>query len=163
MPIHEYLSPLLNDQFQHFASKTAGITVLASVCAYGGTFFFTSHPPITGAMYFGTVALIGQVAYQALVNLKECFENQTIKHLINVIQLLEIPFFFYFLHGGSQFLTAAIKLEIVAATAYFTAIPLFFHLGIETWNDPSAANIAMTMGVMMPLASGLRAYSGLFK
>jgi hypothetical protein len=148
---------------QHDIVKPAGITLLASTCAFGGTFFFTNHHPLVGAAYLGTVALVGQVAYQAMEKIKEIQQSPTVQHLISVIQLLEIPLLFYYLHAGTRFLPAAVKLEIVAATGYFIAIPLFFHLGIEAWKDPSPANISSTIGVMLALSSGLRGYADLFK
>jgi hypothetical protein len=155
-------SMIKNEELWDLALKTTGTTALASVCAYGGTFFFTNYQPQIAATYFGLVALTSQVAYRVLEKLKDSVEKPLFKHLITVIQLLQIPFSFYFLHNGSQFLSAAVKLEMIAATAYFVAIPIFFHLGVVAWNDPTETKIIAAVGVMLPLASGLRTYAGLF-
>lgn len=144
-------------------SKIVGCTVLATVCGYGGTFLFTNLNPRLSASYFGSVALISQVVYQVLENLKSSTENPANKYAIAVVQLLQIPVFFYLSHGPiGPFIHGAIKLEMIVATAHFVAIPAFFHLAIRAWNDPSSANVAAAVGVMLPLANGLLRFTSVY-
>lgn len=160
-PLQNIVSFDPNDHFQQVALGMAGRSFLASICGYAGTFFFTTHSPMIAAAYLGTVTLVNQIAYYALEKLKEYTSNPTTKHLLFVVQLLQFPFAFYFLLPGIS-LSGALKLEILAATAYFVAIPAFFHLGRISWNDPTTSNIAYAVGVMLPLASGLRSYAKQF-
>ncbi len=155
---------LMSDEWRHFALKTGVCTTLAGVCGYGGTFFFTSFNPRIGASYFAVVALVGQIAYEILEQLKSPVEDSPwLKRMVTAVQFLQIPLCFYLLHGTSSHLSAAVKLEIICATAYFTAIPIFFHLAVKAWNDPTASNIAKAVGVMLPLANGLGNYAKNFK
>ncbi len=152
-----------DDAWQQSALKVTGGVLLSAVCAYGGTHFFTTHHPLLGAAYFASVALISQVAYRALEKLKDTVDKPLARHVITVIQLLQIPYFFYALHAGmAQRLSASAKLEIIIATAHFAAIPVFCHLAIVAWNDPTVEHITAAIGVMLPLAGGLRSYVGLF-
>jgi hypothetical protein len=160
----DFTSNLATNNLEKFVLLTAAGTSLASVCAYGGTFFFTYHPPMVGVAYIGMVALISQIAYRSLEKLKEKIDIPSIQRSITVLQLLQIPFWFYALHGGSQqVLSASVKQEIIAATAYFAAIPTFFYLGIETFNDPTPSNVGATLTGMLTLANGLNGYAGQFK
>lgn len=152
-----------DEMWQESVLKITGGTLLASVCAYGGTYFFTRYSPMMGVTYFGMVALISQVAYRALAELKENVDTSICQHVITVIQLFQVPFFFYLCHGGNDHLSAAVKLEIITATAHFAAIPIFIHLAIVAWNDPTVEHIAAAMGVMLPLASRLQSYAEQFK
>jgi hypothetical protein len=157
--INHMTSRLMSDDWQQFALKTGIGTVLAGVCGYGGTFFFTKLNPMMGASYIASVALIGLIAYEALEQIKTAIDSPLLKNSVTAVQLLQIPVFFYVLHGTHSHLSAAIKFEIIAATVYFTAIPLFFHLAIVAWKDQTSSNIGAAVGVMLSLASGLRNYA----
>ena len=54
--IRDFASKMTSEEMQEHALNVAGVTALASVCAYGGTFFFTSHNPVSGALYLGIVS-----------------------------------------------------------------------------------------------------------
>lgn len=148
---------------EQIISKTIGCTALATFCGYGGTFLFTNLNPWLSASYFGTVALTTQVVYQVLENLKANTENPATKYAISVVQLIQIPVFFYLSHGPiGPMIHGAIKLEMIVATAHFVAIPAFFHLAIQAWNDPTSANVAAAVGVMLPLANGLLRFTAVY-
>ena len=161
--INTATSNLKSDEFQQFVLKTSVCTGLAAICGYGGTFFFTHFNPRMGASYFATVALISQVVYGIFEQVKDPGNLPILKRAVEAIQLLQIPIFFYLLHGNHSRLSAAVKLEIICATAYFTAIPIFFHLAIKAWNEPTSENIGTAMALMIPLASGLASYGKAFK
>ena len=153
-----------SETWQQTTTKIIEGTLLASVCAYGGTYFFTRYPPRIGASYFGIVVLVSQVVYRALEELKKSINLSCYRNVIVAGQLLQIPFFFYLFHGSQgQMLSAATKMEIITATAHFAAIPIFIHLGTIAWNEPTVEHIAAAMGVMLPLASRLQLYAELFK
>lgn len=156
------MTGFFSDQIRQEVVKTIGCTLLTFVCGYGGTFFFTTLNPGQAALYIAKVSLVSQVSYHIFEKLKNNVQSPLLKNTITVIQLLQIPLFFYLLHGGA-ILTGVEKLEMVVATAYFTAIPVFFHLGIIAWNDPSVTNIAAAVGVMLPLANGLGNYARAFR
>lgn len=152
------------DTWQDSTLKISGGTLLAGVCAYGGTYFFTRYHPMMGASYVGTVALVSQIAYCILEILKEDSELHFYEHTMTVIQLLQIPFFCYLFSGiNNGTLSAATKMEIISATAHFAAIPIVVHLGKIAWDDPTVEHIGVAMGVMLPLASRLQTYAELFK
>lgn len=151
-----------SETYVEAAVKVTEGTLLAGICAYGGTYFFTRYHPLVGASYIGIVALASQIAYRALEGLKENVDTPFFQHTINVIQLLQIPFFCY-LFNGQGVSSAAPKMEIITATAHFVAIPIFIHLAIIAWNDPTVEHIGATMAVMLPLASRLQTYAELFK
>ena len=152
-----------NDAWQQSTLKVAGGMVLGAACGYGGTYFFTHHPPLVGAMYVGSAALVTQIAYRALEKLKEVIDHPLFKHAVTAIQLLQIPLFFHLLHAcNGQFLSAGVKLEILIATAHFMAIPILFHVGIAAWEDPTVERLAAFSGIMLTLANGLRYYVGMF-
>ena len=137
--------------------NVAGLTTLASVCAYGGTFFFSSLTPLDGVLYLGSVSLISHVAYLIFGNMKDSVESPKLKQMILAVQLLQIPMVFYFFPGTlASHMTAASKLEIIITTAHFVAIPAVFYLGIEAWKAPSFTSIAAATGSMLTLTSGLR-------
>lgn len=137
--------------------NVVGLTTLGSVCAYGGTFFFSSLKPLDGAFYLGSVSLISSVAYLAFGYLKDSVESQRGKLAITAIQLLQIPLAFYFFPGTlAAHLTAAAKLEIIITTAHFVAIPAVVYLGIEAWKAPSFNSIFATTSSMLALTNGLR-------
>ncbi len=149
-----------NEQVQFHVVQTAAVTTLASVCGYAGTFFFTNFPAEKGAFYLGSVALVSFVAYQALDKLKEQLESPSLKKIIGLVALLQIPFAFYYLPKYLPLtLARTAELEILAAAAHFAAIPIFFHLAVTAWNEPSVTNIASATGVLLPLANGLRYYA----
>ena len=152
-------SYLMSNDMQEHVLKVAGVTALASICAYGGTFFFTSHRPLSGAVYLGSVALISHIAYLVFEQIKDAVDHPKLKYALTTVQLFQIPIVFYFSPGSLIFpLSGSVQLEIIVASAHFVAIPLFFHLGIKAWYDPSFANIAAVAGVMLSLANGLRNY-----
>jgi hypothetical protein len=160
--LNSLASDLKCDTFQEFALKTGVCTVLGAVCGYGGTFFFTTHNPMIGASYFAMVALISQIAYAVFEQVKAFIDDPFLKKIVSAIQLLQIPLCFYVLHGTISPLSAAVKLEIITATAYFIAIPIFFQLAIDAWNEPTGDNIVKAMGLMIPLVSGLASYAKAF-
>lgn len=152
-----------HETWQHSLIKIGEGALLAGVCAYGGTYFFTRYDPLTGASYIATVALVSQVVYRLLDVLGKQTDHVICQRFINGAKLFQIPYFFYLLHGAYAPLTAPVKMEIITATAHFAAIPIFVHLGIIAWNDPKVENIAAAMAVMLPLASRLQVYAELFK
>lgn len=156
-------SEFISAENQQFVFRTVAYTTLTAICGYGGTFFFTTINPKIGASYIGTIFFISQISYDFFEKLKSPITSPTLKNGITVIQLLQIPLFFYLFHGSSSSLSAAVKLEIISATAYFVAIPVFFHLGIVAWNKPTFTNVATAVGVMLQLASGLGNYAKSFK
>lgn len=134
-------------------------TTLAAVCGYGGTFFFTVHNPIHGALYLGSVALTSHVAYLILDEIKAHVKSPKLTHVFSAIQLFQIPLVFYYPPSSIALnMPGNIKLEIIIAAIHFLAIPLVFHLGIETWKDPTLINIGYTGSLMLTLANGLRNY-----
>lgn len=150
---------LTSDAMQDCLLKTAGLTSLVSICAYGGTFFFTRHNPVHGAAYLSVVALTSLVAYQIFEKMKEYVDSPTVKDIIKAVQFLQIPLVFYALPGPFNLhLENAVKLEMVIVTAYFVAIPMFFHFAIEVWNDPTLPNLFAASGIMLSLANGLKSY-----
>lgn len=148
-------SYLISDE--QLVSKTLSCTSLAAVCGYAGTFFFTLHNPLCAAVYLATAALTSQIAYHALEKIKSLFQSEKVKFALSAVQLLQIPLMFYLCPGS--LITGIAKLEIITATAYFVAIPVFFHLSIVAWNDPSVGNIVAAIGVLLPLANGLGSYA----
>ncbi len=145
------------------AFHMAGGVALAAVCGYGGTFFFSLLNPAIGAAYVASAAITSMVAYQALESLKDNFKSERVKKVITIVQLLQIPLSFYLLPEPLGLcIRAATKLEIIIATAHFAAIPVFFHLAIEAYRNPTTQNIALAAGVMLPLATGMRTYVALF-
>lgn len=147
------------EELQERVLQTAGITCMSSICAYGGTFFFTAYKPLDGVFYLGIVALTSYVAYQALETMKEWVESDRLKYVITSIQLFQIPILLYVLPGSlNQQLTGAAKLEILIATAHFVAVPVFFHLGLEAWKDPCFEKVAPVIAMMLTLSQGLRHY-----
>lgn len=144
--------------------KTAGFTAFAAICTYGGTFLFTALNPASAALYVATAALASQVSYHILEVFKETFEAPVVKLCFTVLQLFQIPFFFYLFPSPIGFaLSAADRLECLNATAHFVAIPVFFHLGIVAWNDPTVTHLAAAVGVLLPLANGLGKYAKFFR
>lgn len=157
--IRDFASKMTSEEMQEHALNVAGVTALASVCAYGGTFFFTSHNPMSGALYLGIVSLISHVAYLIFENMRGSVDAPKLKYALTAVQLLQIPMVFYFFSGAFSYqLTGASKFEIIIATAHFIAIPVFFDLGIKAWNEPTLPNIAAATGVMLSLVNGLRNY-----
>lgn len=144
---------------EQIISKTISCTALAGVCGYAGTFFFTMHNPLSAAVYLATAALTSQVAYHILEKIKTFAQSQGLKHALTAVQLLQIPLMFYMFSGGPAILSGIAKLEVITATAYFVAMPVFFHLSITAWNDPTVTNIVAAMGVLFPLATGLGSYA----
>jgi len=163
MTLTSIYNQITSEDSKQFAFQTVGAASLAAVCGYGGTFFFTALNPVSAATYFAVVALTSHVAYQALEKLKESVEAPRLKQVITAVQLLQFSILFYFFHGLSGAATGAAKLEMITATAYFVAIPVFFHLAIEAWKDPTLANIGVAVGVMLPLVSGLGGYAKAWK
>lgn len=150
---------LVSEDMQNRALKTVGLASLASISAYGGTFFFTRLNPMHGVAYLGTVTLVSYIAYQIFEKVKEYVDSPHLKQLLSTMQLTQIPLVFYALSGPVNLhLTQAIKLEIIVATGYFVAIPIFFHLAIEAWQDPTVSNIAAAASLMVALSSGLKSY-----
>ncbi len=150
---------IVSDEVQERALQTAALTGLASVCAYAGTFFFTAYKPVNGAFYLGSVILVSHVAYQVLEKMKEMVKSDKVKYAITSIQLLQIPVVFYLMPGQlSPSLTSGAKLEIIIATAHFVAVPIFFHLGLEAWKDPTFVKVAPVAAMMLTLTQGLRSY-----
>lgn len=151
---------LMNKDWQQFTFKTVGSTILTTVCAYSGTYFFTKQNPKIGAAYIGTCTLAGLIAYEIFEVIKSSVQSQPLKKIITAIQLLQFPFVFHFLQGGiNKPLSAAIKYEIIGATAYFIAIPIFFGFAVRALNDPTFENIWATSGMMLAIASQLSIYS----
>ncbi|CUI17633.1 hypothetical protein PNK_2029 [Candidatus Protochlamydia naegleriophila] len=149
-----------NEEIRSHAVQTIAMTTLASICGYAGTFFFTNFPAETGAFYLGSVALVSFVAYQSLDKLKEQLESPSLRKIVGLVALLQIPFAFYYLPKYLPLnLASTAELEILAAAAHFAAIPIFFHLAVTAWNEPSVTNIASATGVLLPLANGLRYYA----
>lgn len=149
-------SILSNEEVQNHAVKTAGMTSLAAVCAYGGTFFFTAHNPIIGVVYLSSAALTSHVAYQIFEKMKESVESERLKYVITAVQLFQIPVVCYLAPGTLlPQLSNAIKLEIIIATAHFVAIPVFFHIAIKAWEN---RDFAFAVSIMLSLANGLRTY-----
>lgn len=162
--IRSFERKIFSEESQQYVSKTVGGTALAGICGYGGTFFFTTLNPVTAAIYFSTTALVTQLTYRVFEKMKESVKSPMLKHTFTAIQLLQIPVFFYLFHGvPGTFLSGATKLEMITATAYFTAIPVFFHLGIMAWNEPTVTHITAAIGVMLPLANGLGNYAKAFR
>lgn len=152
-------SVLMNEEVHDFALRATSLTCLASICGYAGTFFFSKFNPKSGAIYLASVALTSQVAYEILEKLKESVESPRLKQVITAVQLLQIPMAFYLLPDLLKLhLSGGAKLEIIVVTAHFVAIPVFFHLAIKAWNEPTLANVAAAVGVMLSLANGLRSY-----
>lgn len=139
--------------------KAFGCASLAAVCGYAGTFFFTVHNPLAAAIYLATAALTSQVAYHILEKIKSNVQSHGLKHAISAVQLLQIPLMFYMCSGTPLILSGVAKLEVLVAAAYFIAIPIFFHLSIVAWNEPSVTNIVAAIGVLLPLANGLGSYA----
>lgn len=152
-----------HETWQQSLIKMGEGALLAGVCAYGGTYFFTHYHPLIGASYVASVALVSQVAYRLLGAMEKKIDHPIHQHFINCAKLFQIPYCFYLLHGGFAHLAAPVKMEIITATAHFAAIPVFVHLGIIAWNDPTVEHIAASMAVMLPLASRLQVYAELFK
>ncbi len=150
---------LVSEEMQDRALKTVGLTSLAAISAYGGTFFFTRLNPMLGVAYLSTVTLTSHVAYQIFERLKEYVDSPHLKQLLSIIQLTQIPLVFYALSGPVHaHLSQAVKLEIIVATGHFVAIPIFFYLAIEAWQDPTFSKIAAAGSFMVALASGLKTY-----
>jgi len=154
-------SNLRNKNWQEFGLRTISCTTLTTVCAYSGTFFFTNIPPRIGAAYIGLCTLIGLIAYEIFEEAKIPIQSEPIKRVITVIQLLQFPLVFHLL-GNRTYLAGALKLEILTATAYFVAIPVFFHFAIRALKDPTFNHICAAVGVMLPLASKLGDYAKTF-
>ena len=161
--INRITSGLMSEECQQFALKTGGCTVLAAICGYGGTFFFTNLNPRVGAFYLATVALISVVAYQAFEKVKSPIKSPMLKQMVEVLQFAQFPLCFYFLHAPGYRLSAAVKLEIISATAYFIAIPFFFRFAVVAWNEPTFANVGTAVGVMLQIADQLGNYAKGFK
>ncbi len=140
--------------------KIASCAAFSSVCALGGTFFFTAINPLAAATYFATVAVISQATYHIFAALKSMTASTALKLIFSAMQLLQFSLWFYLLPGplGIAF-SGAQKLEIVNAAAHFLATPIFFHLAIEAYREPTIPNIAYAIGVLLPLGSGLGKYA----
>lgn len=178
MNIFECCNGIISEPKQKAISQVVGFTTLSAICGYGGAFFFTHIHPLVSATYFASVALTSQVVYRAFEHLKSPIEKPVLNppekptdspevpfknHFVEAIQLLQIPLFFHLCHGviGPR-LHGAIKLELIVATAHFVAVPVFFHLAIKAWKDPSVTNVAAAAGVMLPLATGLLRYTTIY-
>lgn len=151
-------SKIMSPELKEDVLNVVGLASLASIGGYGGTFFFSTLNPLSGACYLGITSVISHVAYLIFGRMKDAVESPKLKYLITAVQLLQIPLVFYFFPGSLYHLSAATKLEIIIATAHFLAIPVFFHLGIKAWNEPTLPNIAAATSVMLSLANGLRSY-----
>lgn len=146
---------LLNKDWSKFALRTFGCAVGGALCGYGGTFYFTKINPIIGAAYIGISVLICQITYEFFEEAKTPIKSAYIQEGIRVIQVFNFILVLHFIHSPGSQLSAALKLEIITATTYFIAIPIFFRLALEAWKDPSSNNIGAAMGVMLALASKL--------
>jgi len=161
--IRDVSSNLINKDWPQFVLKTVSVTACITLSGYLGTHFFTSLNPNVGAGYVGICILASQLVYEIFEEIKEPINSKPIAKAITAVQLLQFPLVFYFLHGTHPFLSAATKLEIISATAYFIAIPIFFYFANAALNDPTDSNIATAVGILIPLASKLASYAQAFK
>ena len=87
-----------SETWQQTTTKIIEGTLLASVCAYGGTYFFTRYPPRIGASYFGIVVLVSQVVYRALEELKKSINLSCYRNVSLLDNSCKFPsFFIYFM------------------------------------------------------------------
>lgn len=161
--LNNITSNLMNKDWQEFAIKTGACTALTTICAYSGTYFFTTLNPKMGAAYIGICTLVGFIAYEIFEVIRVSIQSEPIKKIITAVQLLQFPLVFHLLNGISTYLSAAVKYEIISATAYFIAIPIFFHFANRTLDEPTFENIWATVGIMLALASQLSQYARAFR
>ncbi len=104
------------------------VVLLLRVCVDIRELIFYHHNPLSAAVYLATAALTSQVAYHILEKIKTFAQSQGLKHALTAVQLLQIPLMFYMFSGGPAILSGITKLEVITATAYFFAMPVFFYL-----------------------------------
>jgi hypothetical protein len=161
--INNITSNLMNKDWQEFSIKTGGCTAFTAICGYAGAYFFTTHNPRIAAAYIGICTLVGLVVREIFEEIKTPVESEPIKKVITALQLLQFPLIFHMLDAGSKHLSGVAKFEIISATAYFIAIPIFFYFANRTLEDPSFENVWATVGVMLAIGSQLSYYARVFK